>query len=174
MAEKLFPTRQRCKACGKKLEAIVLDGLYCSYKCAKLPEPYTNLDNPGKGCKFLRSSDKQWIWKQKYRAETEIPEKLLQDASTNVYRCTNCHFLHVGHSRPMGTEKSLLMQDADKFASFLLRTREQTGLTRKQVADKIKVRPIRIKEIEENSENISTEVLFKLLRFYKIKLNVLM
>lgn len=36
LAEAIFPKRQRCKTCGKKLEDLVILGLYDSYRCAGL------------------------------------------------------------------------------------------------------------------------------------------
>ena len=172
MAIKLYPTRQRCKECSKKLEKTVLDGLYCSYKCAKLPEPFKTPAEAPRQCKLERNNE--WIWKQKYRAEVELPDKLQNDPATNIYRCAHCHFLHVGHDRATGTEKARLIRDAESLGSVLIRRREELNLTRKDVSLKIKTRPIRIKEIEENSENINTETLFKLLKHYKMKMNLLL
>src|SRR5699024_11285255 len=50
MAETLYPRRQRCKACRKAFNRtdpvdggpVVLDGLYCSYRCAGAATPPTD------------------------------------------------------------------------------------------------------------------------------------
>lgn len=171
MAELLFPARQRCKNCSKKLEEIVLDGVYCSYKCIKLPAPARDVEKAPRSCRLER--DGKWIWKQKYRYEGEVPQRLRNDPSTNVYRCEHCHFLHVGHDRALGTEQARLVRDSGTLGSTLLRARESRGETRKDVATKLKIRPIRIKEIEEADETVNTEVLFKLISYYRMKLNLL-
>lgn len=171
MAEVLFPKRSRCKKCGKKLEAIVLDGLYDSYACAGLPAPHTKVEAAPRGCRLERAG--VWQWKQRYRYEGEVPLKLRQDPATNIYSCEHCHFLHVGHSRALGTEQSRLVGDAATLASVLLRARETRGLTRKEVAEKLKVRPIRITEVEEASPVASLDVIFKLLKHYRMKVQLL-
>lgn len=171
MAVKLYPERMRCQKCSKKLETTVLAGLYCSYKCGGFPEPFKKVEDAPRGCRLER--DGKWIWKQKYRAEIEVPQKLQNDPATNIYRCSHCQFLHVGHDRALGTEKARLIKDAETLGTVLTRIREEKNLTRKQVGDRLKVRPIRIKEIEENNETINTEVLFKLVKFYKAKIQIL-
>lgn len=171
MADKLFPERIRCKKCSKKLEKIVLAGMYCSYKCGGFAEPFKNPSDSPRQCRLER--DGKWIWKQKFRAEYEVSEKLRNDPATNIYRCSHCQFLHVGHDRALGNEKARLIRDSETLGTVLERVRTDRNLTRKQVSDKLKIRPIRIKEIEENSETINSDILFKLIKFYKIKLNIL-
>lgn len=171
MAEKLFPERSRCLKCSKKLGLTVLAGKYCSYKCGGFAEPFKNPADAPRQCRLER--DGKWVWKQKFRAEYEVPEKLQNDPATNIYRCSHCQFLHVGHDRALGNEKARLIRDSETLGSVLERVRTDKNLTRKQVADKIKARPIRIKEIEENNESINSDVLFNLLKFYKIKMNIL-
>lgn len=170
MTEKLFPTRKRCKKCSKKLDAIVLDGVYCSYECGHFAIPFKNIQDAPRQCKMERNSE--WVWKQKYRSISEVPKHLQNDPSSNIYTCSHCHFLHVGHSRPLTKEPNRLVNDQKTLSETLVKMRELRKLTRKQVADKINVRPIRIKEIEENNETINMTVLFKLLKFYKMKMSV--
>lgn len=170
--ETLYPKRQRCKTCQKKLETLVLKGIYCSAKCGKLPEQFKNIDDAPRGCKMER--DGKWIWKQKYRCVEEVPERLQNDPSTNIYTCPHCFMLHVGHARALGKETARLVSDAETLGTVLERVREDKNLTRKDVGEKLKIRPIRIKEIEENADTIDTDVLFKLLKFYRMKMNLLL
>lgn len=171
MPEKLYPQRQRCKACGRKLDATVLDGLYCSYPCAQLPTPFAKVEDAPRQCRLER--DGQWQWKQRYRAEVEVPERLRRDPATNVYRCGHCHFLHVGHDRALGTETARLVRDARALGSVLERVREERGQSRKDVAARLHTRPIRIKEIEEGNPAMDVGVLFRLLAHHRMKVNLL-
>jgi DNA-binding XRE family transcriptional regulator len=171
MADTLFPTRKRCKKCSKKLEAVVLEGLYCSYSCAGAPQPFSKPEQAPRGCRVER--DGGWQWKQKFRYEGEVPAKLRQDPATNIYSCEHCRFLHVGHSRALGNEISRLVGDVATLASVLERARESRGKTKKQVAEALKVRPIRITEVEEGRPEASLEVVFKLVRYYRMKVQLL-
>lgn len=171
MTEKLFPERKRCKTCRGGLSAIVLDGLYCSYKCATLPEPFKDIMKAPRGCRLER--DGKWVWKQKYRYELEVPGRLRDDPSTNVYTCEHCHFLHVGHSRATGQETARLIGSAEVLGDTLRKIRESRKQTLKEVGAGIKERPIRIKEIEEGHDGISTKTLFKLISYYRVKINLL-
>lgn len=172
MAEKLYPIRKRCKKCSKKLATVVLEGIYCSYACGGFPEPLKNIDDTPRQCKLERNGT--WIWKQKYKSEEEVPQRLRDDPATNIYSCTNCRYLHVGHSRAIGTETARLVNDAQTLGTVLLKTRENKGLTRKEVAEKIKTRPIRIKEIEDGANNMDITVIFSLIKYYKMKMNILL
>jgi len=171
MAEKLYPARQRCKNCSKKLDKIVLNGLYCSYRCGNLSSPYTNIDEAPRTCKTERNG--KWEWKRKFRAVSEVPTNIQEDPATNLYTCEHCHFIHIGHSRALGSETARLIGDAETLGSVLLRVREGKNLTRKEVASAIKTRPIRLKEIEEAEDNVDINVVFNLLRFYRMKMNLL-
>lgn len=171
MAERLYPNRQRCKACSKKLGDTVLDGKYCSYSCGSLPQPMQDIDNAPRQCKMERN--KIWLWKQKYRSEEEVPKRFQNDPTTNIYRCSNCRYLHIGHSRAIGNENARLVFDNKTLRTVLEKTRESRNQTRKDVAAKLKTRPIRIKEIEEGSESIDAKILFLLIKHYKMKMNLL-
>ena len=97
MAERLYPDRTRCKKCSKGLNGTpVVDGLYCSYRCASIPAPSTKVDEAPRGCK--RQIDGKWGFKTRYKYEAEVPQRLRDDPATNVYRCDYCHNLHVGHN----------------------------------------------------------------------------
>ncbi len=171
MAEKTYPERQRCRKCNKKLNEVVLEGMFCSYRCGNFAQPYAKVDDAPRQCKTER--DNKWEWKKKFRAENEIPKRILDEPATNVYRCSHCHYLHIGHNRATGTESARLIGDAKTLGTVLLRVREQRNQTQKQVASSLKIRPIRIKEIEEGNSTIDVDVLFKLVKYYRLKLNVL-
>lgn len=171
MTNRLFPQRQRCKTCRQGLKSVVLDGQYCSYQCAGAPEPFADIAKAPRGCKLERSGS--WSWKQKYRYEGEVPQRLRDDPATNVYVCEHCRFLHVGHSRAMGTESARLIRDEKVLGDTLRKIRESRKQTLKEVGEGIKTRPIRVKEIEEAKTVIDPVVLFKLLQYYRVKINLL-
>lgn len=171
MKIKVYPERKRCRKCGKALKNIVLDGIYCSYDCGQLPAPIEDIDKAPRQCKMER--DRVWMWKQRYRSIEEVPDRFKEDAATNIYRCNNCRFLHIGHSRPLGKETSYVVYDNVSLGTFLQKVRENRKETRRDIATKIRIRPIRIKEIEEGSAIINTEALFLLLKYYKMKINIL-
>lgn len=170
MVEKLYPERLRCKTCRKKLETVVIDGQYDSYQCAGLPSPVNSIDTAPRCCK--REVNHKWDWKHRYRCESEVPERLRKDPATNVYRCDNCHYLHVGHSR-VTHEKTdrleRLVGDEKELGTILIRRREQKGRTRKQVAHYFHVPIIRITELETHAKQIDYELLFKYFRYLNLR-----
>lgn len=171
MATLLFPERTRCASCRKKLDRVVLDGQYCSYKCAGAPEPAKDLDQVPRHCK--RQVGAQWGLKTKYRYEGEVPQKLRDDPATNVYRCDYCHFLHVGHSRlQAGTPEKLrrLVSDPQTLGSVILRVRESKGIDKRVLAKALKVPAIRITEIERGDAKVDSSVLFQVL--YALRISV--
>ena len=150
MAEVLFPARQRCKKCSRGLgrRAIdpVFDGLYCSPVCAGVAVPAIRPDDAPRECVTQRG--KKWVFKRRYRSESEIPDKIREDLSTSAYRCTHCRHLHTGHSRIGEAEQFRMFNEpADDLAEVLIKLRGKA--TRAQVAAAAGVRPIRIKELEE-------------------------
>lgn len=170
MAEILYPKRLRCKTCRKNLETTVLDGLYCSYRCAKLPQPSKNIADAPRHCK--RAINNVWGWKTKYRYEGEVPEKLQKDPGTNIYRCDSCHFLHVGHSRVEESSVSLkrFVQDEKTLGSVILRYREQKNISKKDLAKSLKIPVIRLTEIETGNPKMNVTMLFMVLN--KLRLTV--
>lgn len=171
MAETLFPQRLRCKTCRKNLDKTVLDGLYCSYRCASLPQPAPSVLDAPRHCK--RAIDGIWGWKTKFRYENEVPEKLRLDPATNIYRCDYCHFLHVGHSRveenvPVALKRTV--RDITTLGSVILRYREQKNISKKDLAKMLKVPVIRITEIEEGNPKMNAEILFNVIN--KLRLSV--
>ena len=173
MAEKLFPERRRCKACGKGLGLKSTDpvylGLYDTPRCAGMANPPTRAQDAPRGCRTLR--DGAWQFKVRYRSEQEIPDRLRDDASTSWYWCTeSCGHLHVGrtlvdtkHAENRG------LRDRAVVADMLVKARGHA--THKQVAEAIGVRPIRVKEWEDPGFDApSLAVFFKLLKAYRLDL----
>lgn len=174
MAEKLFPERQRCKGCGKGLglrpQDPVLQGLYCSPRCAKLAAPPQRPQDAPRECVTMREG--QWAWKRRYRSEGEIPDKIRQDPSTSWYWCGSCGHLHVGHTRMGTAERFRMFEDVTSDIPDLL-VKLRGHATHKQVAELAGVRPIRIKELEtgvDHPEGLKT--LARVLRGYRVRLGV--
>lgn len=172
MAETLFPQRQRCKKCrGGFAPNLVVDGIFCSYKCAGVKAPTVKMDDAPRGCK--RMVDNKWGFKQRYTHEEQVPLRLRQDPATNVYRCEYCRHLHVGHSRvieaiPNETLKRAIT-DIETLGSVMLRRREALGIDKKILAKKMKVPAIRITEIERGDKKMDADVLVKL--FWELHLS---
>lgn len=172
MSDKLFPQRQRCKSCGKKLGdngAPVFLGLYCTARCASMAEPVTDPDRAPRECKTQR--DGRWVFKRRYRSEGEIPGKLRDDPSSNWYWCTShCGALHIGHSRiDLTREKHRVLGDRTELSDLLVKSRGRA--THRQVAAVAGIRPIRIKELEDPaSKDPDLDALFKLMAVYRLKL----
>ncbi len=166
MVETFYPARQRCKTCRKKFNAdgIILDGLFCSYGCAGVVSPSSNVDDAPRHCK--RSLDGVWGWKTKYVHEGAVPQRLRDDPATNVYRCSYCHFLHVGHDRPVdfGSEKlRRTVRDMKTLGSVVKRYREQRQIDKKVLAKVLNIPVVRITEIENGDKNVSVHILFVVL-----------
>ena len=176
MVERVFPERQRCKACSKKLggtrDVPVLLGLYCSARCAGMATAATSPDLAPRECKTER--DGRWQFKRKYRALSEIPDRIKDDPSVSTYWCrTNCGHLHIGHSRLGQSEALKMVGSPAEIAEVLVKLREQAGLTRKQVAARAKVRPIRVRELEEpDGQPVDLGALFAVLDVYRARLGV--
>lgn len=177
MAEKLFPERQRCKACRGGFGEIdeygnigALDGLYCSYRCAGAAEPSKDPARNPRECVTQR--DGKWQFKRRFRSMSEVPDKLRDDPSSTQYWCSNCRLIHTGHSRiDTSKEKFRVFREIDELSETLIKARGQA--TRKQVAEAAGVRPIRLKELEEgieHPENLKT--LFAVVRVLQLKVGV--
>ena len=174
MAEKLYPERLRCKACRKNLDRIVIDGLYCSYTCAKLPTPSPKIADAPRHCK--REVNGVWDWKKKFRWDGEVPQRLRDDPATNVYLCDYCHFKHVGHSRVLPVDNEKLRRtvaDMKTLGSVIQRAREKKGLDKKVLAKVLKVPAIRITEIEAGDPKSNVQVLFAILAKLRITVELI-
>lgn len=171
--EKLtYPRRRRCLGCGRGLGVSptgpVLDGLYCSPACAKVPTPADRAADAPRECKTQREN--RWVFKRKYRCEEEIPDKLREDPSTNFYRCSHCRHLHIGHSRVAAPETLRALSAPQDLADFLVKSRGRA--TRKQVAAAARIRPIRLKELEEpaKDQRVDLQALFEVLDVLGVRL----
>lgn len=161
MSEKLFPERQRCAGCRKKLENLVVNGMHCSYACAKAKTPTANVDKAPKECKRIVAG--VWDFKKRYRSESEVPLKLRQDPGTNIYRCQHCLHLHVGHSRPDAFTREKLHRvvgNLETLGSVLMKMREEKGWDVKRLATHLKVPQARIKEIEAGERAARMDIAF--------------
>ena len=169
MVETLFPKRQRCKNCGKKLENQVILGLYDSYRCAGMATPAKTPAEAPRECRTERAGE--WAWKRRYRSESEIPNNLRQDPSSHFYWCNSCGNLHIGHSRiDLEKETHRVLHSRSDLSEVLVKMRGAAPL--KGVAEKIGVRPIRLRELEDpTSERVDLDVLFKVMKFYRLKLS---
>lgn len=176
MAEKLFPERRRCRTCRQSLGeqgAEVLLGMYCCARCAGMAEQVTDPAKAPRECRTQR--DGAWHFKRRYRSESEIPEKLRHDPSTNWYRCTNhCGHWHIGHSRiDLTKEVHRVLGDREALADLLVKSRGHA--THKQVAAVAGCWPIRIKELEDpRSVMIDVNALFSVIAVYQLKLSAVM
>ena len=169
--EKRFPERQRCRKCAQKLGGPgvpVYQGLYCTPRCAGMAELVLDAANAPRECKTERGG--RWEFKRRYRSEIEIPGKLREDPSTSWYTCQHCGHLHIGHSRiDLATETHRVLGDRAALADFLVKSRGTA--THKQIAEVAKIRPIRLKELEDpNSEKVDLNAFFAVLAVYRIKL----
>lgn len=170
MAEIIFPQRTRCKKCRSKLDTVVLNGLFCSYKCASAPAPAKKPEDAPRGCRLQSRETGAWEWKKKYRYEAEVSQRFRDDPDTNIYLCEHCLFLHVGHSRPKEGAINKHVGDVAVLGRTLALARQQRGLDKKFVAAKLKTRPIRITEIEEGRDTMDITVVFKLAHFLGLKI----
>lgn len=180
MSVMVFPKRTRCQKCRKSLGATkndpVYDGMFDTPKCAGIPVPATDakkLDPQNRDHRqCITQRDGKWVWKRKYRAESEIPAHIKDSPSATSYRCGYCAHIHVGHHRiNTDTETHSVLQDREAIAALLRKSRGNATL--KQVAAGAGVRPVRIKEWEDPTfDTPSQAVLEALLRVYRLKLAV--
>lgn len=174
MSEMLFPERQRCRKCARKLGvngAGVLLGLYCSPSCAQMAEPPHSPDDAPRECRTQHDGDQHWVFKRRYRSVSEIPERLRDDPTSAWYWCQSCGHLHIGHSRVDQKTEQFRVVDRAELADVLVKTRRHATI--KDVAQALGVRPIRIREWEDPGfDTPSQAVLAKLLRVYGLKISV--
>lgn len=171
MAETLYPKRQRCKTCGKGFpERGAILGLYDTYKCAGMAEPFKHPKDAPRPC--VTEKEGRLQWKKRLRHEGELPRALKNDPSASTYWCTtSCGFLHIGHSRvDMEVEKTRQVRSMEELSDALVKHRDRMGLTRAEAAKRMGIRPIRLKELEEGAPTASWAALFQALDFYRIKL----
>jgi phage FluMu protein Com len=173
MAETHFPIRQRCKKCGKGFgngaSAQVYFGLFCTPRCAGIATPPTRAEDAPRECKTQRDGT-AWVFKRRYRSVSEIPSKLRDDPTVSHYSCQSCGGWHIGHSRiDLTREQHRVLVDRKEVADLLVKARGHA--THRQVAEVAKVRPIRIKELEDPAfADPSLAALFAVLAVYRLKL----
>lgn len=170
MKETTFPERTRCKTCRKKLDAIVLKGVFCSYACAGVKAPSNNVADAPRHCK--REVNGKWDFKTKFRSSSDVPIKLQADPATNVYECDYCLFLHVGHSRPAEFTKDKLrrtVSDVSTIGSVVKRAREERNVPLALLAKKMKIPAVRLQEIETGSQKMDISILLEVLRILHIQ-----
>jgi len=110
-------------------------------------------------------------WKRRWKWEGEIPEKIKGDPSVSTYLCGSCGFTHIGHSRKLEVEETRVVRSRKELAEVLVKSRGRASL--KEVAAVAKIRPIRLKELEDpSSEKVDLDALFAVLALYKVKLAV--
>lgn len=99
---KRWPDRSRCYKCRCYLGFVVVDRLYCGYKCAgrefPAPEP-TIRRRPGKHvprqCKLLGGRR----FKRRYFTKEMAEEAMVTrgEPGLSVYLCDYCNYFHMGH-----------------------------------------------------------------------------
>lgn len=174
MAEKIYPERQRCKTCKKGFKELVLEGLYCSYRCGRFANPSASIDLAPRSCK--RQVNGTWGYKTRYKSQQEVPEKFKNDPSTNIYICENCHMYHIGHSRiPSPQEEERLVRYVNSYkeiGSVIQRYRESKNIDKKLLAKKIGIPIIRITEVENSSPKVTAQMLFIVLDALKLRIEI--
>jgi hypothetical protein len=175
MPETLYPQRQRCKTCRKGFTDIVLEGLYCSYRCGKFTAPTSNIEDTPRSCK--REVNGSWGYKTRFKSEQEVPQKYRDDPSTNIYICDNCHTYHIGHSRPDATEvprEKLIryVKNEKELGSVIERYMSSRNIDTKTLAKKLKIPAIRIKEIFEGSDKVKANILFNVMNELRLRIEI--
>lgn len=172
MSQTYYPVRQRCKTCRKGFGELVIAGQFCSYKCGGFPQPAKTITEAPRGCK--REVNGTWGYKTKFKSATEVPSKYQNDPSTNIYLCDNCRHYHIGHSRPEQQPEKLVryVSSYEELASVIARIFVQNNLDKKLVAKKMGVPIIRITEVINGSPKVSPVLLFKLLNFLRLRVEL--
>lgn len=144
-------------------------GLYCSYRCASMAEPFKRPQDAPRWCTTDKSGKTEW--KKRLRHEGELPRALKDDPSAGVYWCKHCGFLHIGHNRvELAVDKTRRLGSMEDVADVLVKYRESRGWTQKEAAQRIGIRPIRLKELEEGNKAATWDALFATLDYYRIRL----
>ncbi|WP_424862871.1 hypothetical protein [Streptomyces sp. MMS24-I29] len=139
----------------------VLMGVYCTPKCAGLPEPAARPEDAPRKCVTVR--DSRTVFKRRYRSIGEIPDRIRQDSSTDHYSCGHCGHWHIGHSRIGAPEQFRMLSSPEDLADFLVKRRGRATYT--QVAKAAGVQPIRLKALEnpKKGQRVDLPTLFKVL-----------
>lgn len=174
MAITLYPLRTRCFTCRKKLEKVILDGMYCSYACGQIKVPSPKVDLAPRNCK--REVNGKWDFKNRFTHEEAVSLKLRQDPGTNIYRCDYCHYLHVGHSRQLKEipvdKLSRTVRDLGTVGTVVTRMMIQRKTDKKLLAKRLNVPIIRITEIEQGNPDMRVDILFRALDALRVTVNL--
>lgn len=171
MAEKLFPERRRCKACGKGLGLKSTDpvymGLYDTPRCAGMANPPTRAQDAPRECTTTR--DGRTAFKRRYRSDSEVPDKIRQDPSASLYWCNVCGHRHLGHTRMGQAEALRVFRSPEDLRDLLVKRRGKASVA--EVAKAAGVRPIRLKELEAGvGHEEGLDALFKVLAALRVDL----
>ena len=96
----IYPQRQRCIACRRYFNALVLAGQWCSYECAGHPQPSRNpADWPREHWrKAIRRHDR--IEKEGHLTQAQAQFAVMAndgDGALQEYLCSYCLMWHIGH-----------------------------------------------------------------------------
>lgn len=95
-----YPDRKRCFACRSYFGFAVLDGLYCSEKCARIPEISADpADWPREHYSLIPHSNRV----RRAKRDWVYPDVALAEArrwGKQAYRCSYCLGLHIGTPDP--------------------------------------------------------------------------
>lgn len=94
-----YPDRVRCLACRSYFGFVVVDGLFCSYGCARVPEPSADpADWPREHYSRPqgtpeRRAKRDWMYRH-------LAERAAKRNGKQAYRCTYCLGWHIGSPAP--------------------------------------------------------------------------
>lgn len=93
----VWPQRQRCRKCRNYFGWTIVDGLFCSYECAGLPEPSRDpADWPRQHTVRYQGRAKRVFWVES-EARDWLRDNNVKDKEP--YRCDFCRQWHVGRIR---------------------------------------------------------------------------
>jgi hypothetical protein len=83
--ELLYPERQRCRACRRHFDFIVILRLYCSRSCAGLPEQPANTEDLPRKCRVRENG--VWRPKRVYFSPDEAERGMRANRNASFYLC---------------------------------------------------------------------------------------
>lgn len=113
--------RRRCHTCRKYFGFLVIEGLYCSWKCQgwsdeEIEESWRRVRlgwariqqrrsarNIPEGMEVPREC-RTWYWKYKDRLSEHSARQRAADLSCDFYQCGNCQHWHVGNKHEQEEE----------------------------------------------------------------------
>ena len=164
--EKRFPERQRCRKCAQKLggpgTGVPGAVLHAAVRRHGRARARCSRTLPGE-CKTERGG--RWEFKRRYRSSSRSGQAPRRPVDELVH-LQHCGHLHIGHSRiDLATETHRVLGDRAALVDFLVKSRGNA--THKQIAEVAKIRPIRLKELEDpTSEKVDLNAFFAVLAVY--------